>query len=86
MTQNEFYNLYNKISDVLYGFKSYHCWYLCCNETYYDTSVSFEVHVTSDQGEGSEWIEYWSIDDDGKIYSEDTTYNTYEEFLREWGI
>lgn len=84
MTQEDFYNLYNKISDVLYGFKSYHCWYLCCNETYYDTSVSFEVRVTSDQGEGSEWIEYWSIDNDGKIYYEDTMYDTYEEFLREW--
>ena len=85
MTREEFYNLYDKISDVLYGFKSYHCWYLCCNETYYDTSVSFEVHVTSDQGEGSEWIEIWSIDNDGKIYSEDTTYNSFEEFLGEWG-
>ena len=84
MTQEEFYNLYEKISDVLYGFKSYHCWYLCCNETYYNTSVSFEVHVSSDQGEGSEWIEYWSIDNDGKIYSEDTTYNSFEEFLGEW--
>ena len=86
MTREEFENLYNKISDVLYGFKSYHCWYLCCNETYYDTSVSFEVHVTSDQGEGSEWIEYWSIDNEGKIYSEDTTYNNFEEFLGEWGL
>lgn len=86
MTREEFENLYNKISDVLYGFKSYHCWYLCCNETYYDTSVSFEVHVTSDQGEGSEWIEYWSIDNDGKIHSEDTTYNNFEEFSLEWGL
>ena len=85
MTREEFENLYDKISDVFYGFKSYHCWYLCCNETYYDTSVSFEVRVTSDQGEGSEWIEYWSIDNDGKIYSEDTTYNNFEEFLGEWG-
>ena len=84
MTQEEFYNLYEKISDVLYGYKSYHCWYLCCNETYYDTSVSFEVHVSSDQGDGSEWIEYWSIDNEGKIYSEDTTYNSFEEFLGEW--
>lgn len=84
MTQEEFYNLYEKISDVLYGYKSYHCWYLCCNETYYDTSVSFEVHVSSDQGDGSEWIEYWYIDNEGKIYSEDTTYNSFEEFLGEW--
>jgi hypothetical protein len=86
MEKVDLYELYDKVSNVLYGFKSYHCWYLCCNETYYDTSVSFEVHVTSDQGEGSEWIEYWSIDNDGKIYSEDTTYNSFEEFLGEWGL
>lgn len=84
MTQEEFYNLYDKISHVLYGFKSYHCWYLCCNEEWDNNSLHFEVHVTSDQGEGSEWIEYWSIDDKGKIYSEDTIYDSYKEFLREW--
>lgn len=44
--------------------------------------LKFTSPVT--KGEGSEWIEHWSIDDEGKIYSEDTTYNTYEEFLREW--
>ena len=70
MTQEEFYNLYNKISDVLYGFKSYHCWYCCSNETYYNTSMSFEVHVHSDKDEGDDWVEYWSIDEEGKIYSE----------------
>lgn len=84
MTERELYELYDKISDVLYGFKSYHCWYFCCNEEYYGASMHFEVHVTSDQGKGSEWIEYWSIDDEGRIYSEDTTYENYEEFLGEW--
>lgn len=84
MTQEEFYDLYNKISDTLYGFKSYHCWYYCTNETYYGTSMSFEVHVQSDSGEGYEWEEYWRIDNEGKIYSEDETYNNFEEFLREW--
>lgn len=84
MKQEEFYNIYNKIRDVLYGFKSYHCWYLCCNETYYDKSVSFEVHVHSDKDDGDDWVECWSIDDKGRIYSEDTTYNSLEEFLGEW--
>ena len=84
MTQEEIYNLYDKVSDVLYGFKGYHCWYFCCNKTYYDTSVSFEVHVSSDQGDGHEWTEYWYIDDEGRIHSEDTTYENYEEFLGEW--
>lgn len=46
--------------------------------------MSFEVHVQSDSGEGYEWEEYWSIDNEGKIYSEDETYNSFEEFLREW--
>ena len=84
MTREEFNNLYNKVSDVLYGFKSYHCWYLCCNEEYYGNSMSFEVHVTSDQGKGSEWIEYWSIDAKGRIQSEDAIYENYEEFLSKW--
>ena len=84
MIQEEFYNLYDKIRDALYGFKSYYYWYFCCNEEYYNDSMSFEVHITSDQGEGSEWIEYWSIDDNGRIHSEDTIYESYEEFLSEW--
>lgn len=84
MTQEEFYNLYDKIRDVLYGFKSYHCWYRCYNEEYYGDSMSFEVHVNSDEGDGDDWVEYWSIDDKGRIHSEDATYENYEEFLREW--
>jgi hypothetical protein len=84
MTQEEFYNLYDKIRDVLYGFKSYHCWYFCCNEEYCGNSMSFEVHVNSDKGDGDEWVESWSIDDKGRIYSEDAIYENYEEFLREW--
>jgi hypothetical protein len=46
--------------------------------------MSFEVHITSDQGESSEWTEHWSIDDKGRIYSENTIYESYEEFLSEW--
>lgn len=84
MTQEELYNLYNKISDTLYGFKSYHCWYCCSNETYYKTSMTFEVNVHSDKGEGDDWVESWGIDDKGRIYSENTIYENYEEFLREW--
>lgn len=84
MTQEEFYNLYDKISDVLYGFKSYHCWYCCGDPEIYDNSMSFEVHVHSDKWEGDDWVEYWSIDNEGKISSEDTTYNSFEEFAKEW--
>lgn len=84
MTREEFDNLYDKISNILYGFKSYHCWYFCCNPEYYDGSMSFEVHVHSDKDEGDDWEEHWSIDDKGRIYSEETIYENYEEFLGEW--
>lgn len=84
MTQEEFYNLYDKIRDVLHGFKSYHCWYFCCNEEYCGDLMSFEVHVNSDKGDGDEWVEHWSIDDKGRIHSEDVMYENYEEFLGEW--
>lgn len=68
MTYEELCNLYNKIS----------------NETYNGTSMTFEVHIHSDQGEGYDWIEDWCIDEYGRIYSEDDIYESYEEFLREW--
>lgn len=84
MTQEEFDNLYDKISDVLYGFKSYHCWYFCCNKEYYGNLMYFELHVSSDKGDGDDWVEEWSIDDEGRIHSEDTTYNSFEEFLEDW--
>ena len=54
------------------------------NETYNGTSMTFEVHIHSDQGEGYDWIEDWCIDEYGRIYSEDDIYESYEEFLREW--
>ena len=84
MTYEEFCNLYNKISDVIAGFKDYHYYYYCCNETYNGTLMTFEVHSHSDQGEGYDWIEDWRIDEYGRIYSEDDIYESYEEFLREW--
>ena len=84
MTQEEFYNLYNKISDALYEYEDYHCQYYCSDETYRGTSMTFEVHIHSDQGEGYDWVEYWVIEDCGRIHSEDTIYESYEEFLREW--
>ena len=84
MTQEEFYNLYNKISDALYEYEDYHCQYYCSDETYRETSMTFEVHIHSDQGKGYDWVEYWVIDEHGRIHTEDTIYESYEEFLREW--
>ena len=42
MTEEEFYNLYNKISDTIDGFKDYHYYYYCCNETYNGTSMTLK--------------------------------------------
>ena len=57
MTQEELYDLYNKISDTIDGFKDYHYYYYCWNETYNGNSMTFEVYIHSDQGEGYDWIE-----------------------------
>ena len=84
MTQEELYNLYDKISDALYEYEDYHCQYYCSDETYRGTSMTFEVHIHSDQGKGYDWVEDWVIDDCGRIHSEDAIYESYEEFLREW--
>ena len=89
MTREELYNLYNKISDTLYELyvlEGYHCWYCCCNETYNGTSLFFEVHIDSDKGEDDDddLVEDWSIDECGRIHTEDAVYENYEEFLKEW--
>ena len=84
MTQEELYNVYKKISDVIDGFKDYHYYYDCWNETYHGNSMTFEVHIHSDQGDGHDWVEDWRIDECGRIHSEDAIYENYEEFLKEW--
>lgn len=84
MTEEELYNLYDKISDALYEYEDYHCSYYCSGETYNGTSITFEVHGHSDQGDGHDWVEDWRIDECGRIHSEDTIYENYEEFLKEF--
>jgi hypothetical protein len=37
-----------------------------------------------DQGEGSEWTEYWCIYDDGRINADGMMYANFEEFKRDW--
>ena len=84
MTQEEFYSLYDKISGALYNFEDYHCSYYCSDEIYNGHSLTFDVHGHSDQGEGHDWVEYWVIDDCGRIHAEGDIYENYEEFLKEW--
>lgn len=76
--------LLEKVLNTVYNHHTYHNWYSYGNVEEHDSYVSFEVYGHNDQGEGADWIEYWSVDNEGKIYTEDTTYNDYEEFLREW--
>ena len=76
--------LLDKVLDTINNHVTYHNWYSYGEIEEYATYVSFDVYGYSDQGEGREWTEHWSIDNEGKIYTEDTTYDNYEEFLREW--
>lgn len=80
----ELQNLLDKVFDAIYHHRDYHCTYCCGNIEEHDDYFSFEVYGYSDQGEGSEWTECWSIDAKGRIYSEDTTYENYEDFLKDW--
>ena len=84
MTREEFYSLYNKISNTIDGFKDYHYYYYCWNEEYNGTSMTFEVHILIDGEDGDDWVEDWRIDEQGRIHSEDDIYENYEEFLKEW--
>ena len=86
MTHEELYNLFEKVVDTVNKYTTYHCDYYCNNEIWREDGmgVSFEVHVHSDQGEGADWTEDWSIDSDGKIYAHSEIYNDFETFSKDW--
>jgi hypothetical protein len=87
MTQEELYRIYEEISDFIYNncWRSYHIWYLCgSTDVISNNTIEFEVYGASDQGDGDEWIEHWSIDTNGKIYTEDNVYDNIEDFKRGW--
>lgn len=87
MTQEELYKIYEEISDFIYNnsWRSYHNWYTCDSaEVISDGTIEFDVCGSSDQGDGDEWIEHWSIDINGKIYTEDNVYDNIEDFKRDW--
>ena len=87
MTQEEMKNIYEEISDFIYhnNWRDYHCSYYC-GEVNFSTAtyIEFDVYVTSDQGDGDEWTEHWSIDTNGKIFTKYDVYNSIEDFKREW--
>ena len=82
MNDKELYELYEKISDFFLHYRTYHCIYIPMNSELgiNGTYLTFEVLVSSDQGEGSEWIEDWGINNDGSIYSPYNTYKDFDEF------
>jgi hypothetical protein len=84
MTQEEIYNLYDKVTDILNGNHGYYYWYFCYNEEWKYNSLYFEVHSSSDKDEDYEWVEHWYIDECGRIHSEDTIYENYKDFFVEW--
>ena len=86
LTAEEVQELYEKVTDEVYHHQTYHNWYSYGNDDWKDDGryVSFEVYGWSDQGEGAEWTEYWAIDSDGNICTEDGIYKTFEEFYSDW--
>lgn len=87
MTQEELYRIYEEIFDFIYnnGWCGYHVWYTCGSAefTSYGT-IEFDVHGSTDQGDGNEWTECWSIGTNGKIYTENNIYDNIEDFKRDW--
>lgn len=87
MKQEELYKIYEEISDFIYNnsWHSYHTWYTCSSaETTSTGTIEFDLYGSSDQGDGDEWTEHWSIDVNGKIYAEDNVYDNIEDFKRDW--
>ena len=87
MTYTELSELFDKVTTDIYNYSSYHVWYTYGNEYWAKdySYVTFEVYGHSDQGHGADWTEYWSINSDGWIYTEDNIYKTYEDFKNNWG-
>lgn len=78
--------LYDNVVDIINSHWSYHCNYYCDSSSvcWDKTYVTFDVHGYSDQGDGSEWTEYWCIYDDGRINADGMMYANFEEFKRDW--
>ena len=88
MTHEELVELFDKVIDVIRNYTSYHVFYYWDEENWASDglSVSFRVHGNSDQGEGYEWTEYWTINSDGTISNgEGDVWKTFEEFESNWG-
>ena len=81
-------DIFQEVEKILdnYFYTSYHVYCSIGEEVWSPdySSVSFTVNFWNDQGEGSEWKEYWSIDQEGRIHTEEKTYESLEEFKSDW--
>ena len=84
MTLDEVEEILEKVRKIIDDYRSYHTFYCAGEETWGKYGVSFVVFGFSDQGEGSEWRENWSIDTDGKIFASEQLYENFEEFEKDW--
>ena len=87
MTPEDLYDLVGKVKTAISNYERYHVsYYPSSNEERgkANSYVRFEVQGHSDQGEGSDWTEYWTINSDGTIYADGETYKNYEEFMSKW--
>lgn len=86
LTAEEVQELYEKVTKAVYDYTSYHTHYTYGDDKWRDEGlyVEFKVYGWSDQGEGSEWEEWWSIDSEGHINTEDRSYDTFEDFYSIW--
>lgn len=86
LTSKEIEDLYWKVVEVIDDYRDYHTSYSAGINEWNDdqTYLSFEVKGWSDQGDGAEWTEYWSINNKGQIFGEDILYENFEEFKKEW--
>ena len=73
--------IFDEVTSIIWNYESYHVCYTYGDEHWEGNDrVTFEVRGHSDQGEGADWTEDWSIDCDG-IHTEDGTYKTLEDFM-----
>lgn len=87
MTPEDLSDLVDKVRTTISNYESYHVSYYPSSREEWgkdNSCVRFEVHGHSDQGEGSEWTEYWTVNSDGTIYADGETYKNYEEFISKW--
>ena len=87
MATNELTILLDKVKTVINNYNSYYVWYSVSPEETWDENssyVTFEVFGYSDQDEGSNWTEYWSIDNTGRIVRDGEIYENFDEFKNNW--